>query len=183
MEECYKKIIEAIGEDSSREGLKKTPERAAEAMKFLMKGYDEDLEKIVNGAIFESESRDMIICKDIELYSMCEHHMMPFIGRCHIAYIPDKKVIGLSKLSRIVDFYARRLQIQERLTKQIADTVKKFVHPLGVAVVVEAQHLCMMMRGVEKQNSVMQTSAMLGLFRENAATRSEFLELIRRTHI
>lgn len=183
MEEYYKKIIEAIGEDPLREGLKKTPERAAEAMKFLMKGYDEDLEKIVNGAIFKSESRDMIICKDIELYSMCEHHMMPFIGRCHIAYIPDKKVIGLSKLSRIVDFYARRLQIQERLTKQIADAVKKFVHPLGVAVVVEAQHLCMMMRGVEKQNSVMQTSAMLGLFRENAATRSEFLELIRRTHV
>jgi len=183
MEDYYKKIIEAIGEDPSREGLKKTPKRAAEAMKFLMKGYDEDLEKIINGAIFESESRDMIICKDIELYSMCEHHMMPFIGRCHIAYIPDKKVIGLSKLSRIVDFYARRLQIQERLTKQIADTVKKYVHPLGVAVVVEAQHLCMMMRGVEKQNSVMQTSAMLGLFRENAATRSEFLNLISRTHV
>ena len=182
MEEYYKKIIEEIGEDLSREGLKKTPKRAAEAMRFLTKGYYEDLEKIINGAVFESESKDMIICKDIELYSMCEHHMMPFIGRCHIAYIPDKKVIGLSKLSRIVDFYARRLQIQERLTKQIADAVKKYVSPLGVAVVVEAQHLCMMMRGVEKQNSVMQTSAMLGLFRKNSATRSEFLNLMSRNH-
>ncbi len=180
MEEYYKKIIEEIGENTEREGLSRTPKRAADAMKFLMKGYGEDLDKIVNGAIFQAESKDMIVCRDIELYSVCEHHMLPFIGKCHIAYIPNKNVIGLSKLSRIVDYYARRLQIQERLTKQIADTVMKYLDPVGVAVVVEAKHLCMMMRGVEKQNSVMQTSAMLGIFRKEPATRAEFFNLINR---
>ncbi len=180
MEDIYKQLLEAVGEDPSREGLVDTPKRAAKAMKFLTKGYTEDLDKLVNGAVFDAECNDMVICKDIELYSMCEHHLLPFIGKCHIGYIPNKKVIGLSKLSRIVDFYARRFQIQERLTKQIAESVMKYLDPLGVAVIVEAKHLCMMMRGVEKQNSVMQTSTMLGIFRKNSATRSEFLSLIKK---
>jgi GTP cyclohydrolase I len=179
MKDLYRQLIKEISENPEREGLKKTPERAASAMKFLMQGYEQDLDVIVNGAFFKAECNDMVICKDIELYSMCEHHMLPFFGKCHIGYIPDKTVIGVSKLARIADFYAKRLQIQERLTKQIANAVMKYTNPLGVAVVIEAQHLCMMMRGVGKQNSTMQTSTMLGIFRENASTRAEFLSLIK----
>ncbi|MBU1019098.1 MAG: GTP cyclohydrolase I FolE [Patescibacteria group bacterium] len=178
MEKLYKKILEKIGEDPTRQGLSNTPQRAAKAFKFLTKGYEENLDEIINGAIYDMESNDMIICRDIELYSLCEHHMLPFIGKCHIGYIPDKKVIGLSKLARIVDYFAKRLQIQERLTREIAEAVQKYTNPIGVAVVVEAQHLCMMMRGVEKQNSSMQTSTMLGQFRKSHATRQEFLSLI-----
>lgn len=179
MEEEYKKLIEAVGEDSSREGLLRTPKRAAEAMKYLTKGYNENLDEIINGAVFQAHCNDMIICKDIEIYSLCEHHLLPFIGKCHIGYIPDKKVIGLSKLARIAEHFSRRLQIQERLTMEIADAVKKYTNPLGVAVIIEAKHLCMMMRGVGKQNSVMQTSTMLGLFRDRPATRAEFLSLVK----
>jgi len=180
MEEHFSRIITEIGEDVSREGLLDTPKRAAKAFKFLNNGYDKTLEEVLNGAIFEADTEDMVIVKDIELYSLCEHHLLPFIGKCHIAYIPDGKVLGLSKLARIVDMYARRLQIQEKLTKQIADAVKVAIGAKGVAVVVEAKHLCMMMRGVEKQNSVMTTSVMTGIFREDRSTRMEFLNLINR---
>ena len=180
MEECFSKIITEIGEDVTREGLLDTPKRAAQAFKFLNNGYDKSLEEILNGAIFKADTEDMVIVKDIELYSLCEHHLLPFIGKCHIAYIPDGKVLGLSKLARIVDMYARRLQIQEKLTKQIADAVEMSINAKGVAVVVEAKHLCMMMRGVEKQNSVMTTSVMTGIFREDRSTRIEFLNLINR---
>jgi GTP cyclohydrolase I len=179
MENLYKEIIKAIGEDPTREGLVKTPQRAAEAFKFLTKGYNQDLDKIVNGAIYEAHSDDMVIVRDIEMYSLCEHHLLPFIGKCHVAYIPQGKVIGLSKIPRIVDVFARRLQIQERLTKQIADAIIHYTGAEGVAVVIDAQHLCTMMRGVEKQNSVMTTSCMLGSFRSDSATRAEFLSLIR----
>lgn len=180
MEEHFSKIIEAIGEDLSREGLVDTPKRAAKAFKFLNNGYSKNLEEVLNGAIFQADTEDMVIVKDIELYSLCEHHLLPFIGKCHIAYLPNGKVLGLSKLARIVDMYARRLQIQEKLTKQIADAIEKAVDAKGVAVVVEAKHLCMMMRGVEKQNSVMTTSVMTGIFRKDISTRSEFLNLINR---
>ena len=180
MEEHFSRIITEIGEDVSREGLLDTPKRAAKAFKFLNNGYDKTLEEVLNGAIFEADTEDMVIVKDIELYSLCEHHLLPFIGKCHIAYIPDGKVLGLSKLARIVDMYARRLQIQEKLTKQIADAVQVAIGAKGVAVVVEAKHLCMMMRGVEKQNSVMTTSVMTGIFREDRSTRLEFLNLINR---
>ena len=180
MEELFSKLITAIGEDTSREGLLDTPKRAAKAFKFLNNGYEKTLEEVLNGAIFRAETEDMVIVKDIELYSLCEHHLLPFIGKCHIAYIPDGKVIGLSKLARIVDMYARRLQIQEKLTKQIADAVEISIGAKGVAVVVEAKHLCMMMRGVEKQNSIMTTSVMTGIFREDRSTRVEFLNLINR---
>ncbi len=179
MEQHYKAIIEAIGEDASREGLLDTPKRAAKAMQFITRGYQQDLDTVVNGAIFESESDEMVIVKDIELYSMCEHHMLPFIGKCHVGYLPKGKVIGLSKIARIVDMFARRLQIQENMTKQIADTILDVTGAAGVGVVVEAKHLCMMMRGVEKQNSLMKTSVMLGHFREDINTRNEFLNLIR----
>jgi GTP cyclohydrolase I len=178
MQEYFRKIIEDTGEDLGRKGLEKTPERAAKAFEFLTQGYEQDLDKIVNNAVFDAECRDMVICKNIEIYSMCEHHMLPFFGKCHIGYIPDKSIIGISKLPRIADYYGRRLQLQERLTTQIAEAIEKYVKPSGVAVVIEAQHLCMMMRGVEKQNSVMMTSSMFGVFRENAATRQEFLSLI-----
>ena len=178
MEDLFSKIITEIGEDVTREGLLDTPKRAAKAFKFLNNGYDKTLEEVLNGAIFEAETEDMVIVKDIELYSLCEHHLLPFLGKCHIAYIPDGKVLGLSKLARIVDMYARRLQIQEKLTKQIADAVEISIGAKGVAVVVEAKHLCMMMRGVEKQNSVMMTSVMTGIFREDRSTRVEFLNLI-----
>ena len=181
MEELFSKIITEIGEDVTREGLVDTPKRAAKAFKFLNNGYDKTLEEVLNGAIFEADTQDMVIVKDIELYSLCEHHLLPFIGKCHIAYIPDGKVLGLSKLARIVDMYARRMQIQEKLTKQIADAVEVSIGAKGVAVVVEAKHLCMMMRGVEKQNSVMTTSVMTGIFREDRSTRMEFLNLINRT--
>ncbi|MCP4831243.1 MAG: GTP cyclohydrolase I FolE [Gammaproteobacteria bacterium] len=179
MEEQWKKIIEAIGEDPTREGLLKTPERAAKAFKFLTRGYHQDVEELVNKAIFTSDTDEMVIVRDIELYSMCEHHMLPFIGKAHVAYLPQGKVIGLSKIARIVDLFARRLQIQEVLTKQIADCVNDSIGAKGVGVVIEAKHMCMMMRGVEKQNSVMTTSCMLGNFREQVQTREEFLRLIR----
>jgi GTP cyclohydrolase I len=180
VEKYFSQIIEAVGEDLSREGLVNTPKRAAAAFRFLNRGYHQNLEEVLNNAVFESSSEDMVIVKDIELYSLCEHHLLPFIGKCHVAYLPKHKVLGLSKIARVVDMYARRLQIQERLTKQIADAIQESVHPRGVAVVIEAKHLCMMMRGVEKQNSVMTTSAMVGIFRENISTRSEFLNLINR---
>jgi len=174
----YKAILEGLGEDSSREGLKDTPQRAAKAMQFLTKGYQETLEKVVNGAIFESDNDQMVIVKDIELYSLCEHHLLPFIGKCHIAYLPNGKVLGLSKFARIVDMFARRLQIQENLTRQVAEAVLSITEAKGVAVIIESKHMCMMMRGVEKQNSSMNTSVMLGAFRESQATRSEFLTLM-----
>ena len=180
MEEQFTQLMQAIGEDVTREGLVDTPKRAAAAFRFLNNGYHKSLENILNNAIFESDTDDMVIVKDIELYSLCEHHLLPFIGKCHVAYLPRGKVLGLSKVARIVDMYARRLQIQERLTKQIADAVNQAVNPRGVAVVIEAKHLCMMMRGVEKQNSVMTTSSMLGQFRDHISTRSEFLNLINR---
>ncbi len=180
MEEHFSKIIEAIGEDINREGLIDTPKRAAEAFKFLNNGYEKSLDVVLNDAIFTADTEDMVIVKDIELYSLCEHHLLPFIGKCHVGYLPRGKVLGLSKIARVVDMYARRLQIQERLTKQIADAVEKAIDARGVAVVIEAKHLCMMMRGVEKQNSVMTTSVMTGIFRKELSTRSEFLNLIKR---
>ncbi|NJA07171.1 MULTISPECIES: GTP cyclohydrolase I FolE [unclassified Methylomonas] len=180
MEEYFSKIIQAIGEDVNREGLRDTPKRAAEAFKFLNKGYQQTLEDVLNDAIFQADTEDMVIVKDIELYSLCEHHLLPFIGKCHIGYLPQGRVLGLSKLARIVDMYGRRLQIQEQLTRQIATAVETAIGARGVAVVVEAKHLCMMMRGVEKQNSVMTTSVMTGIFRQEISTRSEFLNLINR---
>jgi len=179
MEDLFLKILESIGEDVNRDGLRATPKRAAEAFRFLTKGYNEDIEKIVNNAIFDSEASEIVLVKDIELYSMCEHHLMPFIGKAHIAYIPNGKVIGLSKIARIVEVFARRLQIQENLTRQIAETVEKYTQAQGVAVVIEAKHLCMMMRGVEKQNSEMITSCVLGEFHDDPSTRSEFFSLIK----
>ena len=179
MEQHWKAIIEAIGEDPDREGLVKTPERAAKAFEFLTRGYRQDVNELVNNAIFTSDTDEMVIVRNIELYSMCEHHMLPFIGKAHVAYLPQGKVIGLSKIARIVDLFARRLQIQEVLTKQIADCVNTAIDAKGVGVVIEAKHMCMMMRGVEKQNSVMTTSCMLGHFREQPQTREEFLRLIR----
>ena len=180
MEENFSQIIEAVGEDLTREGLVDTPKRAAKAFKFLTHGYEKTLEEVLNGAIFTADSEDMVIVKDIELYSLCEHHLLPFIGKCHVGYLPEGKVLGLSKIARVVDMYARRLQIQERLTKQIADAIEQATGARGVAVVIEAKHLCMMMRGVEKQNSVMTTSSMKGIFRKEINTRSEFLNLISR---
>jgi len=180
MEENFSQIIEAVGEDLTREGLVDTPKRAAKAFKFLTHGYEKTLEEVLNGAIFTADSEDMVIVKDIELYSLCEHHLLPFIGKCHVGYLPQGKVLGLSKVARVVDMYARRLQIQERLTKQIADAIEQATGARGVAVVIEAKHLCMMMRGVEKQNSVMTTSSMKGIFRKEINTRSEFLNLISR---
>ena len=180
MEENFSQIIKAVGEDLTREGLIDTPKRAAKAFKFLTHGYEKTLEEVLNGAIFTADSADMVIVKDIELYSLCEHHLLPFIGKCHVGYLPQGKVLGLSKIARVVDMYARRLQIQERLTKQIADAIEQATGARGVAVVIEAKHLCMMMRGVEKQNSVMTTSAMKGIFRKEINTRSEFLNLISR---
>ncbi len=179
MEELYKKLLEEIGEDVNREGLKSTPKRAAKAFKYLTKGYDENIDKIINGALFESDASEIVLVKDIELYSMCEHHLLPFIGKCHVAYIPNGKVLGLSKIARIVDVYARRLQIQEQLTRQIAQTINKYTNAQGVAVVIEAKHLCMMMRGVEKQNSSMVTSCVLGEFHDDPSTRAEFFSLIK----
>ena len=180
MEEHFRAIIEAIGENPEREGLLRTPHRAAKAMEFLTQGYEQDVGEIVNGAVFESHNDEMVIVKDIELYSMCEHHMLPFIGRAHVAYLPNGKVIGLSKIPRIVDMFARRLQIQENLTQQIGQCLQDTIDAKGVGVVIEAKHLCAMMRGVQKQNSSMVTSFMLGRFREDHRTRQEFLDLIRR---
>ncbi|MFA5880442.1 MAG: GTP cyclohydrolase I FolE [Candidatus Margulisiibacteriota bacterium] len=179
MEELYKKLLISIGEDPEREGLLKTPHRAAKAMKELTKGYEENLDEIVNKAIFTSSMDEMVIVKSINFYSLCEHHLLPFFGKCHVAYIPQGKVIGLSKIPRIVEIFARRLQIQENMTQEIAKSILNYTDAEGVGVVVEAQHLCMMMRGVEKQNSVMTTSCMLGSFRSETATRAEFLSLIK----
>jgi GTP cyclohydrolase I len=178
LSEAFHEILEGVGEDPSRQGLLKTPIRAARAFEFLTQGYRQCVEDIVNGAIFDSDASEIILVKDIELYSMCEHHLLPFIGRAHVAYIPNGKVIGLSKVARLVDVFARRLQIQEQLTTQIADALMHTLQPGGVAVVIEAKHLCMMMRGVEKQNSVMKTSCLLGSFKDDARTRSEFLSLL-----
>ena len=174
----FHQILLGVGEDPQREGLLDTPKRAAKAMQYLCNGYGKSLEEVVNGALFASDSDEMVIVRDIELYSLCEHHMLPFIGKAHVAYIPTGKVLGLSKIARIVDMYARRLQIQENLTRQIAEAVQEVTGARGVAVVIEARHLCMMMRGVEKQNSVMTTSCMLGAFRNSHSTRNEFLSLL-----
>jgi len=179
MQNLYKKILSDIGEDINREGLLDTPERAANAMLYLTKGYRESLDDIINGALFESDMNEMVIVKHIEMYSMCEHHLLPFLGKCHVGYLPNGKVLGLSKIARIVDFFARRLQIQERLTSEIANCIGNITDARGVAVVMEAQHLCMMMRGVEKQNSIMTTSVMLGEMRDNPSSRVEFLNLIQ----
>jgi GTP cyclohydrolase IA len=176
---AYRELLHGIGEDVEREGLRRTPDRAARALEFLTQGYRQNLDEIINDAVFDSGASEIILVKDIELYSLCEHHLLPFIGRAHVAYIPDGKVIGLSKVARIVDVFARRLQIQENLTTQIAESFMNCLEPSGVAVVVEAKHLCMMMRGVEKQNSVMKTSCLLGVFKDDARTRSEFLSLLK----
>ncbi len=179
MEDHWAKIIESIGEDLSRPGLVDTPKRAAKAFEFLTQGYRQSVDEVVNDALFPSASSEMILVQDIELYSLCEHHVLPFIGKCHVAYIPTGKVLGLSKVARIVDVYARRLQIQESLTAQIAETVMEVTNAEGVGVIIEAQHMCMMMRGVEKQNSLMKTSTMLGSFRSEHKTREEFLSLLQ----
>jgi GTP cyclohydrolase I len=178
----YREILVGLGEDPDREGLLDTPKRAAKAMQYLCHGYDQTIEEIVNGALFASDNDEMVIVKNIELYSLCEHHLLPFIGKAHVAYIPTGKVLGLSKIARIVDMFARRLQIQENLTRQIADAILEVTNAAGVAVVIEAQHMCMMMRGVEKQNSTMNTSVMLGAFRDQTNTRMEFLQLIGRSN-
>jgi GTP cyclohydrolase IA len=177
LEENYKAIITQLGEDPEREGLQKTPERIAKAMQYLTQGYDQDAEAVVRGAMFTEECSEMVIVKDIEIYSMCEHHMLPFFGRAHVAYIPNGKIVGLSKIARVVDIYARRLQVQERLTQQVLHCLQNTLNPIGVAVVIEASHLCMMMRGVQKQNSVTTTSAFTGQFQE-MQTRNEFINLI-----
>ncbi|MES2625754.1 MAG: GTP cyclohydrolase I FolE [Pseudomonadota bacterium] len=179
MKDAFASIIKAIGENLDRPGLIGTPERAAKAMEFLTQGYQQNIDDIVNGALFPTTSNEMVIVKNIELYSLCEHHMLPFIGKCHVAYLPTDVVIGLSKIARIVDMFARRLQIQEHLTQEIAETIMEKTQAKGVGVIIESQHMCMMMRGVEKQNSVMTTSCMLGAFRDRATTRSEFLSLIK----
>ena len=173
-------MIKMIGEDPDREGLRRTPERFEHALRYLTSGYQQDPEKILNHAVFSVCYDEMVVLKDIEMFSLCEHHMLPFFGRCHVAYIPDKKVVGLSKIPRLVDMFARRLQIQERLTNQIAQAIQNCINPLGVGVVIEARHLCMVMRGVEKQRSETITSAMLGAFRDNKQTRDEFLALLGR---
>src|SRR5947209_14752689 len=175
---AYRELLRGVGEDLDREGLRRTPDRAARALEFLTQGYRQDLDQIINDAVFESDASEIILVKDIELYSLCEHHLLPFLGRAHVAYIPNGKVIGLSKVARIVDVFARRLQIQENLTIQVADALMKTLHPTGVALVIEAKHHCMMMRGVGKQNSVMKTSCLLGSFKEDARTRGEFLALL-----
>lgn len=178
LSDLYSQVITELGEDVNREGLLDTPKRAAKAMQFLTSGYDQSLEEIVNNAVFASDNDEMVVISNIEMYSMCEHHMLPFIGKVHIGYLPNGNVLGLSKLARITDMFARRLQIQENLTKQIAEAVQEVTGARGVAVVIEARHMCMMMRGVQKQNSSMSTSVMMGSFRESQATRNEFLRLI-----
>ncbi|MGA3024554.1 MAG: GTP cyclohydrolase I FolE [Bryobacteraceae bacterium] len=175
-----KGILEQLGEDPSREGLVQTPQRAAKALRYLTSGYETDVESIVNGALFTHECDEMVIVRDIEFFSMCEHHLLPFFGKIHVGYLPDRKVIGLSKIPRIVDMFARRLQLQERLTQQVAETLRDVLQPRGVAVICEARHFCMMMRGVEKQHSGTMTSSMLGAFRSRKETRDEFLSLVRK---
>ena len=179
MEKAFAEIIAGIGEDLNRDGLLDTPARAAKAFRYLNQGYEQNLEEVVNGALFESDNSEMVIVKDIEFYSLCEHHLLPFIGKAHVAYIPQGKVIGLSKIARIVDMYARRLQIQENMTKQIADSLMEVTNAAGVGVVIEAKHMCMMMRGVGKQNGSMKTSMLLGNFRSEPAIRAEFTSLIK----
>ena len=173
-----KQLLEEIGEDPSREGLLKTPSRVAKAWSFFSRGYNQDLDEIINNAVFNEDATDMVVVRDVEFFSLCEHHLIPFFGRAHVAYLPNGKVIGLSKIPRIIDMFSRRLQVQERLTRQIAETVKEILDPIGVAVIMEGQHMCMQMRGVEKQNSLTTTSSMLGKFRESDRTRSEFLSII-----
>ncbi len=179
MQSIIKKLLDALGEDTNREGLLKTPERVVESFEFLTSGYNANIEDIIGDAIFDSEGQEMIIMKNIEIYSLCEHHLLPFYGKCHIAYLPKEKIIGLSKLSRIVDVFSRRLQIQERLTHQIAQTIQDVLNPHGVGVVIQAKHLCMMMRGVEKQRTDAMTSCMLGSFTNDPKTRAEFLDLLK----
>jgi GTP cyclohydrolase I len=180
MQELIARLLAELGEDPAREGLRDTPKRVEKSLRFLTSGYRADIDEVINNALFSVDYSEMVIVKDIDFYSLCEHHLLPFFGKCHIAYIPRQKVIGLSKIPRLVDVFARRLQVQERLTHQIAQVIEEKITPLGVAVVMEGTHLCMSMRGVEKQNSFALTSAMLGAFRENARTRMEFLELIKR---
>jgi len=179
MQELIKNLLIELGEDPNREGLLNTPKRVAKAYQFLTSGYRADIDQVLNNALFTVDYSEMVIVKDIDFYSLCEHHLLPFFGKCHVAYIPSNRVIGLSKIPRLVDVFARRLQVQERLTNQVADTIRDAIKPLGVAVVIEATHLCMSMRGVEKQNSFAVTSAMLGAFRDQGRTRMEFLELIK----
>lgn len=179
MQRNVRDLLVAVGEDPAREGLLKTPYRAAKALKFLTRGYKQDPYEIINNAIFEEQVDEMVVVKNIEIYSMCEHHLLPFVGKAHVAYLPNGKIIGLSKIARVVEIYARRLQVQERLTKQIAETLEECLKPLGVAVVIQAEHLCMQMRGVQKQNSSMVTSAMLGAFKHEPATRSEFMAIVK----
>jgi GTP cyclohydrolase IA len=183
MQEIIARLLEDLGEDPSREGLLETPKRVERALRFLTSGYRADIDQVINDALFTVDYSEMVIVKDIDFYSLCEHHLLPFFGKCHVAYIPAKKVIGLSKVPRLVDVFARRLQVQERLTHQIAEVIHDKIDPLGVAVVMEGTHLCMSMRGVEKQNSFAVTSAMLGSFRDNSRTRMEFLELIKHRHL
>ena len=178
LEKITKELLEIIGEDTNREGLLKTPKRVAKSWEFLSQGYNQNLDEIVNEAIFNESAKDMVIVKDIEFYSLCEHHLIPFYGKAHVGYIPDGKIIGLSKIPRIIDFYARRLQVQERLTNQIATCIQDLLNPKGVAVIMEGRHFCMLMRGVQKQNSIASTSSMLGTFKEKANTRNEFLKLV-----
>ena len=179
MQDLIKRLLTEIGEDPAREGLVNTPKRVEQALKFLTSGYQADVDTVINNALFTVDYSEMVIVKDIDFYSLCEHHLLPFFGKCHVAYVPSNKVIGLSKIPRLVEVFSRRLQVQERLTNQIANTILEKINPLGVAVVMEGTHLCMSMRGVQKQNSLAVTSAMLGLFRKNARTRMEFLELIK----
>ncbi|MFC1808526.1 GTP cyclohydrolase I FolE [Candidatus Omnitrophota bacterium] len=183
IEQEVKSILKKLGEDPTREGLLKTPERVRDSLEFLTKGYKEDIKTLLNGAVFTEKYDEMVIVKDIELFSMCEHHLLPFYGKCHVAYLPNGRIIGLSKIPRIIEAFARRLQVQERLTSQIADTLMELLNPLGVAVVIEATHLCMVMRGVEKQHSVAVTSSMLGVFRTDNSARNEFLSLIKSGNI
>jgi GTP cyclohydrolase I len=182
MQKLIHELLQKLGEDPDREGLERTPQRVAESWEYLTRGYGQTVKEIVNGAIFTQEYNEMILCKDIEVFSMCEHHLLPFFGRAHVAYIPSGKIIGISKIPRIIDMFSRRLQIQERLTQQVAQTLMEELNPIGVGVVIEAKHLCMVMRGVEKQHSEMVTSAMLGEFHDSAETRAEFLKLIEKRH-
>lgn len=179
MQDLITRLLEAVGEDPTREGLVRTPDRVARSMEYLTSGYRTNIEDVLNGALFTVDYNEMVIVRDIDFYSLCEHHLLPFFGKCHVAYIPNGKVIGLSKVPRLVDMFARRLQLQERMTNQIAETIRETIQPLGVAVVCEGTHLCMAMRGVEKQQSTTVTSAMLGAFRNDARTRGEFLQLIK----
>lgn len=179
MEKLIENILEDLGEDPKRQGLRKTPARVVETLKFLTKGYSENVEEVLKGALFDVQYDEMVIIRNIEVYSLCEHHLLPFFGKCHVGYLPSSKVIGLSKVTRLVELFARRLQVQERLTQQIADTIKEHANPQGVGVIIEAQHLCMMMRGVEKQNAKVTTSALLGKFRQDQRSRMEFLNLVR----